>query len=99
MAEDIETDPSIKIDYIYGACPVQAEGTIDGKEFYFRARWDSWSIGIGGDAVMCPEWSYMESYGDSPGAAGWMPKYEAIAFIAKAVKLYTERAHNHTDGG
>lgn len=99
MAEEIETDPIIRIDQIYGACPVQAEGTIDGKDFYFRARGNHWTIGIGGDAVMSPEWSHREAYGDSPYGAGWMAQYEVLAFIAKAVKLYSDREHNPTDGG
>lgn len=28
------------------ACPVLIEGTVDGLELYFRARWDSWRLGI-----------------------------------------------------
>jgi hypothetical protein len=31
------------------ASPLQIEGRIDGAAFYFRARGDSWSIGMGGD--------------------------------------------------
>lgn len=74
-----------------GNCPVQAEGTVDGKEFYFRARGDSWSMSIGGeDVVGDPEWSYEEDYGSWP-EAGWMPTDEALAFIDKAVALYRAR--------
>lgn len=29
-----------------GVCPVQAEGTINGKPFYFRARHGKWSLDI-----------------------------------------------------
>lgn len=29
-----------------GNCPVQAEGTIDGFPFYFRARGGSWKLSI-----------------------------------------------------
>lgn len=35
---------NIEITEIGGACPVQAEGTIDGNPFYFRARWDDWEF-------------------------------------------------------
>lgn len=83
-------DPSIKIDYIGGNCPVQAEGRIDGKPFYFRARGCSWSIGIGGDPVMLPEWYATDDYGDGPYDAGYMPVYDALSFIAAAMKEYAE---------
>jgi hypothetical protein len=36
---------------IYGHCPVQAEGTVAGKAFYFRARWDAWSFAVA-DSVL-----------------------------------------------
>ena len=49
----------LKIDMLGGNCPVQAEGTIDGRPFYFRARGQSWSMGIGGDVVGDPDW-YMK---------------------------------------
>jgi hypothetical protein len=79
----------IEIEWIGGNCPVQAEGTVDGKEFYFRARGEAWSMQIGGqDVVGNPEWSYGEDYGDEPFAAGWMSEEEARAFIDKAIGLY-----------
>lgn len=28
------------------ACPVQYEGTIEDKSFYFRARWDQWTFAL-----------------------------------------------------
>lgn len=28
------------------ACPTQAEGTVDGMHWYFRARWGSWNFAI-----------------------------------------------------
>jgi hypothetical protein len=37
----------ILIESLYGNCPVQADGTIDGEPFYFRARGDEWAIEIG----------------------------------------------------
>jgi hypothetical protein len=77
----------IVIEEIGGMCPVQAEGTIDGKLFYFRARGDSWSIGIGREPLFDPEWEYAEDYGVWP-EAGYMEADEAKAFIEKAVALY-----------
>lgn len=83
--------PEIVIDWIGGNCPVQAEGTVNGKPFYFRARGAHWSMSIGGeDVVGDPEWSHEEDYGDSAFAAGWMPESEARGFIAKAASLYSE---------
>ena len=73
---------------IGGLCPVQAEGTIDGKPFYFRARGSAWSIGIGGEPVGSPEWSHREPYGDGQFDAGWMRLHEARAFIEQAAQRY-----------
>lgn len=81
------TNP-IAIDAIGGNCPVQAEGTIAGKPFYFRARGEHWSIEIGG----CiddgrPEWRHAEFHGEWPDA-GWITEEEARAFIAKAAARF-----------
>lgn len=75
------------INGVGGNCPVQGEGTIGGKEFYFRARGDRWSIGIGGDVILSPEWYYEEAYGTWPDA-GWMSEAEARSFIAAASARY-----------
>lgn len=86
----------LTIAWIGGNCPVQAEGTIAGKPFYFRARFDSWSMRIGGDPVGNPEWRYDEEYGDEPFAAGWMTEEEALAFIERAAEMYlAEKGATH----
>lgn len=78
----------INIDWLGGNCPVQAEGTINGKPFYFRARGESWSLSVGGiDAVSDPEWEHSEWYGEWP-AAGWMTPEEAEAFLRQAAERY-----------
>lgn len=85
-----------EIAWIGGNCPVQAEGTIDGKPFYFRARGEHWTVGIGADPVGVPDWHYGEDYGDEPFAAGWMSEGEARAFIEKAVqRYYKEKEKGH----
>lgn len=82
-------DLDFTLDYIGGNCPVQAEGKIGGKPFYFRARWDKWSIGIGGDdPVLKPEWYHEAPYGNKPGDAGWMPVCIAMCFISSAFLDY-----------
>lgn len=80
--------PGVELMELYGYCPVQGEGTIDGKSFYFRARGSHWSLGIGGEPVGEPEWYYDEPYGNGPFDAGWMPLDEAIAFIKAGAERY-----------
>jgi hypothetical protein len=81
--------PTIHIDWIGGNCPVQAEGTINDKPFYFRARGEHWSLGIGIDPIGDPEWEHAEWYGEWPDA-GWMPVEEAEAFLRHAAACYAE---------
>lgn len=88
MASLESTVVDIDITEIGGNCPVQADGTINGVPFYFRARGNRWSIGVGGDVVGDPTFYYEEPYGDAPFAAGWMDDDEARAFIKKGADLY-----------
>lgn len=82
-------DPQISVEYIGGNCPVQAEGTIGGVEFYFRARGVHWSMSIGGpDVVLSPDWYHQEEWGDGPFAAGWMPEDVAREMMRKAFAMY-----------
>jgi hypothetical protein len=82
-------DGVLLIDQIGGNCPVQAEGTIDGVPFYFRARGEHWSIGVGGDDPVCaPEWEREEEWGDGPFAAVWMPLDEARRIIERCAGEY-----------
>ena len=77
----------VVIDTIGGNCPVQAEGTIDGKPFYFRARGESWSLGIGADPVCAADWEHREWFGEWPDA-GWMSEEEARSFIQRAADRF-----------
>lgn len=87
---------SVQIEMLGGYCPVQAEGTIDGKSFYFRARGRRWTMGIGGDPVghpselegKRPEWYRERVWGDSPYAAGWMEEDEARRIIQQCADDY-----------
>jgi hypothetical protein len=77
----------ISFQWIGGFCPVQAEGTVDGEKFYFRARGDAWELRIG-EKIFSPEaWRYSETFGRWPDA-GWMELDQAVSFIQKAVALY-----------
>lgn len=82
----MDIDDGIEIDWLAGNCPVQAEGRIDGKPFYFRARGVAWRLEIRNEHQ--PEWAYGEPYGEEPFAAGWMDVAEAKTFIRKAAELY-----------
>lgn len=83
------SEPSIKIEWLGGNCPVQAEGTINGLPFYFRSRGDEWSMSVGGaDVIGSPEWYHEEQYGVGPYDAGWMPDEDAYGFIMKAAKMF-----------
>lgn len=86
-----------EMESIYGNCPVQANGTIDGMPFYFRARGEAWSFSVAdtpdGDAVDGKGFYYEEDYmvGET-FSAGWMEESEALVFIEKAAKMYEARA-------
>jgi len=76
------------IDFICGNCPVQAEGTINGVPFYFRARGQMWSLGVGADPVGSPDWESDANWGDNEYAAGWMTDEEAEAIIRRVAASY-----------
>jgi hypothetical protein len=79
---------NVNIEELGGYCPVQGHGTVDGKEFYFRARGNSWTMGIGGDVVGNPDWSIRQPYGTGDFDAGYMDMDEARAFIHQAAGQY-----------
>lgn len=78
----------VVIDWLGGNCPVQAEGAINGKPFYFRARGESWSLSIeGADPCGEPEWEHAEWFGTWPDA-GWMTPEQAERFVRQAAARY-----------
>jgi hypothetical protein len=83
----------IVIEHISGICPVQAEGTIDGLPFYFRARGQRWSIEIGKRPAMREPFTHSEAWGDEPFAAGWMDEDEARRLIAHGAAAYRKARH------
>ena len=86
----------LTVDWIGGNCPVQAEGSIDGKRFYFRARGEHWQFHVSdegdGRARDWPDfmtcWVHEEPWGDGPYDAGWMPEDVARQMIAKGAEAY-----------
>jgi hypothetical protein len=69
---------------LYGQAPVQAEGTVIGKRFYFRARWDSWSFSVADSEdidpvdVQLPEQGFLREgqYGRRNGYDASRMKYD-----------------------
>ena len=82
--------PVVVIDWLGGNCPVQAEGTVNGEPFYFRARGCWWSMSIGQQPVDAPNWHFEQEYGKGPYDAGWMPEDEARGFIAYAAQKWAD---------
>ncbi|MFG6572395.1 hypothetical protein ACGYLO_12380 [Sulfitobacter sp. 1A13353] len=79
--------PEYDLAHLGGNCPVQAEGVINGKSFYYRARWDRWSLSIGADPIGAPEWTHVEICGAAL-EAGWMEEDEAKEHLERALALY-----------
>ena len=78
---------------VYGNCPVQAFGTVRGRELYFRARHDGWSFDVADHAGNLPSDGYFNSdgfyrEGEYPDA-GWRPHQEAVATIEQCLREYT----------
>jgi hypothetical protein len=83
------------------AAPVQAEGTLDGHPFYFRARGDRWTFSVAEEPGVDPvQIDSVESavgrgyflaapYG-APGsfAAGYMALAEARDLIEECIRRY-----------
>jgi len=82
---------AVVITSLGGNCPVQAEGTVDGEPFYFRARGSRWSLSVGGDPVASPSFRHEEPYGTT-FEAGWISEEEAAGFLWKGIALYRERS-------
>lgn len=70
-----------------GNCPVQGDGELDGKYWYFRARGCVWSFDVSEREDSEIEWSHRAVYG-TKSDAGWMPDEDALRCIEKAVGLY-----------
>jgi len=94
--------PNIDIEWLGGNCPVQAVGTVEGLDFYFRARGSNWSIEIGKlpwmKTLVTSEtnlsenqdnvyFDYVESYGKWPDA-GWIDENEALFLIRRGCQLF-----------
>jgi hypothetical protein len=78
---------------VYGNCPVQGFGTVLGRELYFRARHDAWSLDVADHTGRLPSDGSQNSdgfyrEGDYPNA-GWMPLEKAVRIIERCLREYT----------
>jgi hypothetical protein len=73
----------LTIAWLSGNCPVQAEGTFDGRAFYFRARGASVTCDVG-------EWTWDGPEYEWPDA-GWISEDVARAYIAAAYAEWQRR--------
>lgn len=87
----------VEIEWIGRACPVQAEGTINGVPFYFRARGQSWKIGIGNNPAAVAMnidktgWKKSEPWGEKMYDAGWMSEETAKEIIERCAEEYVNQ--------
>lgn len=87
---------------IGGFCPVQGDGTVDGKTWYFRARHDEWSFEVWDESLgpegrlptSEPRWWVVSPYGEGDHDASWMPFSHAWRFIDESIAA--GRAQNWT---
>lgn len=81
---------NLVITMIGGQCPMQAEGTINGKPFYFRARGEHWSFSVGdGDIHGDTDWYLSVRWSRDQFGAGWMTEAQARAIIAQCAIAYS----------
>src|SRR5262245_34154783 len=78
---------------VYGACPVQAFGTVCGRALYFRARHGEWSFDVADSGCHLPSDGHFDSDGfyreGMDPHHGYMPLPEAVAVVAECLREYT----------
>lgn len=87
----LEALPEFELENFSGWAPVQAEGTTDGRYFYFRARGSYWRFEFGGNrsGTRSARWWYEELWPTDTGfGAGYLTDDEAISCILKAVEIH-----------
>ncbi len=81
---------------IGGNCPVQGDGLVDGKPWYFRARGTAWSFEVADDPL-CPDANWVSAFGEpgiefeqdyDGGDAGWMEDAVAWGLIEAAIARF-----------
>lgn len=73
---------------VFGTCPVQGEGYIQGHPWYFRARHKHWSLEVSyqvGNLIESDSWSIGNEY----DGASHMPHEEAVRLIEHGLAVFT----------
>ena len=78
---------------VWGNCPVQAIGTVLGRDLYFRARHSAWSFDVADRDGNLPSDGFANSdgfYRDGKFKdAGWMPAEKALEIIIRCLEEFT----------
>jgi hypothetical protein len=78
---------------VYGSVPVQAFGTVLGRDLYFHARGKSWTFDVADHNGHLPSDGYRDTDGffrEGPYPdAGWMPLDRAVNIIVRCLRQYT----------
>ena len=87
--------------YVYGACPVQGEGSVEGRSFYFRARHGRWEFEVSGaswipDEGQCYQrdlpatwYDHLQYSNEGPDPDdGWMKHSEAWRIIRENIEAF-----------
>jgi len=91
---DALKDDNIRVDWLAGLQPVQADGWIDGYPFYFKGRGDFWEMSIAKiksddlDAALdlsLPRWEHIQEYPNA-GHAKFIIVLECIEQCAQAFR-------------
>lgn len=90
--------PELDAEYeVFGVCPVQAVGTVRGRDLYFRARWGKWSFEVADSAGNLPS-NGIDRESDAfcrdgvDPHYGYMPLPEAVGVINECLREYIGRA-------
>jgi len=74
-----------------GACPVQGEGTVDGRQVYYRSRGSGWQFHVApegaADALGDDAWCFEEYRYHWPDG-GWVHADVSVACIRRAVGMW-----------
>ena len=103
MPSDPAGDPLLELAEVHlsgrfscTAAPVQAEGSVEGRPFYFRSRWDEWTFAI----ANAPEADPVDICDSSQGffrsgivaggryAASYLPLPDATEIIRRCAAEY-----------
>jgi hypothetical protein len=92
MTQERRENIELALEYeLFGAAPVQATGTICGREFYFRARHDSWEFEVAKEdgrlGSDCDEEPFFLRAGEAAGAS-FLSHEEAHRLIEKCAEEF-----------